>query len=58
VAPGIFGYREGREGINPVVYDWADGKPQRKSIEAARKLLAEAGYPNGRDAKTGQPLVL
>ena len=27
-------------------------------IEAARKLLAEAGYPDGRDAKTGQPLVL
>jgi ABC-type transport system substrate-binding protein len=44
--------------MNPVVYDWVDGKPQRKSIEAARKLLAEAGYPNGRDARTGQPLVL
>jgi ABC-type transport system substrate-binding protein len=58
VAPGIFGYREGREGINPVVYDWVDGKPQRKSLEVARKLLAEAGYPNGRDARTGQPLVL
>jgi len=58
VAPGIFGYREGRDGINPVVYDWVDGKPQRKSLEVARKLLAEAGYPNGRDARTGQPLVL
>ena len=58
IAPGIFGYVEGREGINPVVYDWADDKPQRKSIETARKLLAEAGYPDGRDAKTGQPLVL
>jgi oligopeptide transport system substrate-binding protein len=58
VAPGIFGYREGREGINPAVYDWVEGKPQRKPIEAARKLLAEAGYPDGRDAKTGQPLVL
>ncbi|MEA3195765.1 MAG: peptide/nickel transport system substrate-binding protein [Betaproteobacteria bacterium] len=58
VAPGIFGYRDGKEGINTVVYDWVDGKPQRKSIEAARKLLAEAGYPNGRDARTGQPLVL
>ena len=58
IAPGLFGYREGREGVNSVVYDWANGKPQRKSIEAARKLLAEAGYPGGRDAKTGQPLVL
>ncbi|MGH8669041.1 MAG: ABC transporter substrate-binding protein [Burkholderiales bacterium] len=58
IAPGIFGYVEGREGINPVVYDWVDGKAQRKPIEAARKLLAQAGYPDGRDARTGQPLVL
>ena len=58
IAPGIFGYRDGREGINTTVYDWVDGRPVRKPIEAAKKLLAEAGYPNGRDAKTGQPLVL
>jgi ABC-type transport system substrate-binding protein len=58
IAPGIFGYREGREGMNPVVYEWRDGKPVRKSLEGARRLLAEAGYPNGRDAQTGQPLVL
>ena len=58
VAPGIFGYREGRESINPVTHEWKDGKAQRRPIEAARKLLAEAGYPDGRDAKTGQPLVL
>jgi oligopeptide transport system substrate-binding protein len=58
IAPGIFGYREGKEGINPVMYDWVEGKPERKSIEIARKLLAQAGYPGGRDAKTGQPLVL
>jgi ABC-type transport system substrate-binding protein len=58
IPPGIFGYREGAAGVNPVVYDWVDGRPVRKSIETARKLLAEAGYPDGRDAKTGQPLVL
>lgn len=58
IAPGIFGYREGKAGINPVVYDWTEGRPVRKSIEVARRLLAEAGYPGGRDAKTGQPLVL
>ena len=59
--PGIFGYEDyekGEAGINPVVYDWKDGKAQRKPIEVARKLLAEAGWPNGRDAKTGEPLVL
>ena len=58
IPPGIFGYRDGREGMNPVVYDWVDGKPGRKPIEAAQKLLAEAGFPGGREAKSGQPLVL
>ena len=58
IAPEIFGYREGREGMNPAVYEWREGKPVRKSIEVARKLLAEAGYPGGRDARTGQPLVI
>jgi ABC-type transport system substrate-binding protein len=58
IPPGIFGYREGKDGVNPIVYDWVDGRPQRKPLEAAKKLLAEAGFPDGRDAKTGQPLVL
>jgi len=56
--PGIFGYLEGEAGINPYVYDWVDGKAKRKSIAVARKLLAEAGYPNGRDKKTGKPLII
>ena len=58
IPPGIFGYREGKDGINPYVYDWVDGAPRRKSVGYARKLLVEAGYPNGRDAKTGEPLLL
>jgi ABC-type transport system substrate-binding protein len=57
--PGIFGSREETpEGINPVTHRMVNGKPVRRSIEEAKKLLAEAGYPNGRDAKTGKPLVL
>jgi len=56
--PGIFGYREDGGGYNPVVYDRVGGRPARKPIEAAKKLLAEAGYPDGRDEKTGKPLVL
>ncbi len=58
IPPGIFGYREGRAGINPVVYDWVDGGPRRKPVSEAKRLLAEAGYPNGVDEKTHQPLVI
>lgn len=58
IPPGLFGYREGIDGINTVVYDVVDGKAQRKSVAVARQLLAEAGYPDGRDAVTGRPLVI
>lgn len=95
--PGIFGYREGEAGINPVVFmancetsrhSRKSGNPgptvgssngqqmnaldsrirgndggecsafKRRPLDDAKKLLAEAGYPNGRDSKTGQPLTL
>ncbi|MCL2830604.1 MAG: ABC transporter substrate-binding protein [Betaproteobacteria bacterium] len=56
--PGIFGYLEGEAGINPVVYTWREGQARRRPVEEAKKLLAEAGWPNGRDAKTGEPLIL
>ncbi|HNA29864.1 MAG TPA: ABC transporter substrate-binding protein [Thiobacillaceae bacterium] len=58
IPPGIYGYRDGEAGINPVVFQWREGKARRRGLEEAKKLLAEAGYPNGRDAKTGQPLTL
>ena len=58
IPPGIAGHREGKEGVNPVVYDWVNGRARRKPIEAAKALMAEAGYPDGMDARTGAPLVL
>ena len=58
IPPGIFGYQEGVAGMNPYVFEAPQGRIQRRSIDTARRLLAEAGYPGGRDAKTGAPLVL
>ncbi|MCP5142447.1 MAG: ABC transporter substrate-binding protein [Gammaproteobacteria bacterium] len=58
LAPGIFGYREGEAGINPVTHVWRDGRPQRRSLAEARALLAQAGYADGIDPDTGKPLLL
>lgn len=57
--PGIFGYEKGEEGCNPYLYDWDKhrGIARRRSIEHAKKLLAEAGYPGGKDEE-GRPLVI
>jgi ABC-type transport system substrate-binding protein len=58
IPPGIFGQIDGEFGINPYVYEWVGGRVQRKSIEDAKALLAQAGYPNARDASSGEPLSL
>jgi ABC-type transport system substrate-binding protein len=56
---GIPGSREGTpEGINPVTHRMEGGKVVRRPIAEARQLMAAAGYANGRDAKTGRPLVI
>lgn len=56
--PGIFGYREGLAGINPVVYKVINGQRVRRSLAEAKQLLVKAGYSDGRDPKTNQPLLL
>lgn len=58
IPPGIEGYRDGKAGINSIVYEWHNGGPRRRSIKVAKRLLAEAGYPDGIDKKSGKPLVL
>lgn len=58
IPPGIFGYREGQAGINPTIYEWTDAGPRRRDIAVAKRLLAEAGWPAGRNEKTGEPLVI
>jgi len=58
LAPGIFGFREGEAGIDPYVFRW-DGKGAvRRSLDEAKALLAQAGWPGGRDKATGQTLTL
>lgn len=58
--PGFFGFREqGPTAFNDVVYkNDAQGRTVRRSIDEARELMRQAGYPDGRDAATGRPLVL
>ena len=58
IPPGIFGYNAGQQGINPYVYQWENNAARRMSLQHAKQLLVEAGYPHGRDASTGKPLIL
>ena len=46
--------------VNPMAFGWDAGlKPYKQDIPAAKKLLAEAGYPNGLDIvfNEGPPVV-
>lgn len=58
IPPGIFGYRTGALGINPYVYQWDGSQAKRRPLRDAIELLAKAGYANGIDPSTGQPLIL
>ncbi|NOQ34670.1 MAG: peptide ABC transporter substrate-binding protein [Methylococcaceae bacterium] len=52
---GIYGFSEGKEGINPYVYD---KNRKRKAINEAQELLKQAGYKDGIDPATGEALTL
>lgn len=56
--PGIFGYLDGVHGVNPTTHVWQAGRVQRRGIADAQRLMREAGYPGGREAGSGKPLVL
>jgi ABC-type transport system substrate-binding protein len=56
--PGIFGHVDGPGGINHYVYNSVNGRPARKPIEDAKRLMWEAGYPDGIDPKTGRRLII
>ncbi|WP_257284374.1 ABC transporter substrate-binding protein [Endozoicomonas sp. SESOKO1] len=60
IPPGLYGYADGEAATNGYIFDWdpATKTVKRKSVEYARQLLAEAGYPNGRHHETGKPLIL
>ncbi len=58
VPPGIPGYQSLPEGLNHQIYTLESGRAVRRTLDYARQLLSEAGYPDGRDVTTGRPLIL
>lgn len=59
IPPGIFGFESGKKGVNKYTHSWDEKKrrPVRKSLDEAKKLLEEAGYPNG-IGQDGKRLIL
>jgi ABC-type transport system substrate-binding protein len=56
---GLFGSRHGTvAGVNPLTHRVVDGKMVRRPLDEGKALLVEAGYPDGRDASNGRPLVI
>ena len=56
---GVFGSRHGQpQSVNVVTHRLDGARVVRRPVADAKKLLAEAGYPDGRDAVSGRPLVL
>jgi len=56
--PGLYGYQEGEAGINPLTHTWQHGEAKRRPLDDAKALMIQAGYPDGRDADTGEVLKL
>ena len=56
---GVFGSRQSQPGwFDPITHRLVDGKVVRRPIDDAKQLMVRAGYPDGRDARSGQPLTI
>ena len=52
IPPGSFGHVPGQSGINTYVYEWVEGRPRRRHVEEARKLLKLTLSLGGEERRT------
>jgi len=58
IPPNFSQYLQTEMDYNKVLYQMVNEKKVKKSLAQAQNLLAEAGYPNGINPKTGHHLIL
>ena len=58
IPPSVYPDMERKIGFNHVLFNKINEQNIKKNLNEAKKLLSEAGFPDGINPKTGRPLVI